>query len=118
MCNNLLFPNFVANACCNPCCDGSVSAQRVESVTNNPCGNCCFVCLPCCPYACGNVGGVTGCGNVGGTTTGCSCGNVGNANDTCGGTVAGLDEDCGCGNVGGTETTCPCGGSHRRRRCR
>lgn len=114
----LVFPNFVANACCNPCCDGSVSAQRVESVTNDACRqNCCF-CIPLCPCC-----GCGGWGNVGGTSdNGCHhhCGNVGGTTDN--------DCNCGCGSVGGSwgdNCSDPCGsvggasggcGCHRRRR--
>lgn len=66
MCNDNVFragatfPNFTRYACCNPCCDGSVSAERVDSVTDNTC-NCCNCC--CCCRCCGCCGG-----NVGGTS--------------------------------------------------
>ena len=43
--NGIWFPDFVSNACCNPCCSGSVGG------TNTGCG----------------------CGSVGGTSTGCGC---------------------------------------------
>ena len=47
--SGIQFPDFVANSCCNPCCENS------------------------------NVGGTStgcgcnSCGNVGGTSTGCGC---------------------------------------------
>jgi len=118
MYDHLRFPDFVANACCNPCCDRSVTAQRVESVTDNFPGSCCFIpCIPCCLWGgCGNVGGASsdcGCGNVGGASSDCGCGNVGGASSDCGcGNVGGTSWGCGCGNVGGTSWGC------HRRRCR
>ena len=77
--NGIIFPDFVSNACCNPCCEN----QSVGG-TNTGCG-----------CGCGNVGGAnTGCGSVGGTgTRPCCCrrccgnnGNVssGNCSCTCG----------------------------------
>ena len=75
----LRFPDFVANACCNPCCDTAVQAAVVSAASDtNPCCNCCC-CCGCC--GCGNAGGAnTGCGNVAGTNTGCRSGNVAGAN--------------------------------------
>jgi len=70
MCNDnfayggITFPNFTRYACCNPCCDGSVSAQRVESDNDSGCHCCCpCCCCHCCHRHChdwcGNdVGGV------------------------------------------------------------
>ena len=94
MCGNnaLRFPNFVANACCNPCCETSVTAQRVDSASTNTCDCriCIVPCCGCCCHGCGNVGGVTNdncpCGNVGGITNdNYPCGNVGGiTNDNCG----------------------------------
>ena len=65
----ITFPGFTRYACCNPCCDGSVSAQRVEAETDDGC--CCGCCCPCCCRChchchdhCGNVGGVNDANNV------------------------------------------------------
>ena len=72
----LAFPNFVANACCNPCCDKAVVAQRVDSVqTENQCGCCNCCCGCCCNCGCGkccggSVAGTSCGGTVGGTNTG------------------------------------------------
>ena len=70
MCNRhrifggITFPNFVANACCNRCCEPGVVAQRVDSIADQT-PNCCCCCCGCC-----------GCnGSVAGTSN-CSCGNV------------------------------------------
>ena len=61
----LIFPDFVANGCCNPCCrDTGVVAQVAAAETNT--GNCCC-CCNCCN--CGSVAGAqSGCGNVGGVS--------------------------------------------------
>lgn len=81
MCNDnffhggIVFPNFTRYACCNPCCDGSVSAQRVESDTDDNCG-CCGCCHCCCCHCChhdrcnGNVGSVN---NDNNNTPPCPC---------------------------------------------
>lgn len=64
-CNNnavggISFPGFTRYACCNPCCDGSVSAERVEADTDNTCGCCCgCCCCRCCGCNNGNVGGAS-----------------------------------------------------------
>ena len=97
MCNDnffrggIVFPNYTRYACCNPCCDGSVNAQRVDSITDNDnrcCGCCCCCC--CCRGYGGNVG------NVGGTSNH-------NCHHRC-------DDDD--DNVGGVtdNTPCPCRG--------
>lgn len=60
--SGIQFPDFVANSCCNPCCEsGSVGGTST-------CG--------CSCHSCGNVGGTCGCGCS-------SCGNV-SGNSTCG----------------------------------
>ena len=66
----ITFPGFTRYACCNPCCDGSVSAQRVDSDDTDH--GCCHCCCPCCcckccchhPCDCGNVGGVNDDNNI------------------------------------------------------
>ena len=60
--NGIIFPDFVSNSCCNPCCDNAVGG-----VGSGSCG-------------CGSVGGTgssnCGCGSVGGTgSSNCGCGN-------------------------------------------
>lgn len=94
MCNRqrrgaLRFPNFVENACCNPCCDNAV--QAVVSAASDTAQNCCCgcCCCGCCNCGCGDCGG---CGNVGGANTGCgNCGNVGGRNTGCRRGVAGAN---------------------------
>ena len=73
----LTFPGFVANACCNPCCENSVTAQRVDSATDNAAGGCCICC--CCNCGGNNsaVGGIQSCG--------------------CGNSAVGGIQNCGCG---------------------
>ena len=92
MCNNsvyggIVFPSFVANSCCNPCCRNSGSVGGTSnSNTSNRC-----TCTCTCTQGSGSVGGCGGCGSVGGTSPGCSC---------C--------RRCGCGscsNVGGTSNS-------------
>lgn len=72
----LIFPDFVENACCNPCCqDVGVQAVRVEAAAENTCCGCCC-CCGCCNSGCGGVAGAAnGCGcnrgSVAGVTNGC-----------------------------------------------
>ena len=54
-CNGIVFPDFVANSCCNPCCENSNAAD----LNNNACGY----------HTCGNT---CGCGNSCGCNT-CGC---------------------------------------------
>lgn len=64
--DGIRFPDFTRYACCNPCCQGGVSAQRVESNDDDNCGcGCgCCCCCRCCHCGCGCQNG-----NVGGTNT-------------------------------------------------
>ena len=71
--NGIIFPDFVSNACCNPCCEN----QSVGGVSNG-CG---------CNHNCGcnscgcnhNCGCHNGCGNsnVSSGNCACSCGTGG-----------------------------------------
>ena len=55
-CGGIVFPDFVANSCCNPCCDNS----NVGGVNDSTCG-------------CGNSCGCNSCGNAAGSSCGCGC---------------------------------------------
>ncbi|MEF2710731.1 MAG: hypothetical protein U0N04_03655 [Oscillospiraceae bacterium] len=84
--SGLIFPDFVQQRCCNPCCRQSSGSVGGTSTTNPTC-----TCTCTCTQGSGSVGGCGGCGSVGGTSPGCSC---------C--------RRCGCGscsNVGGTSNS-------------
>lgn len=71
MCNDnflggVMFPNFTRYACCNPCCDESVMAERVESIRDDDDNNCCRCCGCCC--CCHRCCGCCNNGNVGGAS--------------------------------------------------
>ena len=84
--NGIIFPDFVSNSCCTPCCDdGSVGG------INSGCG-------------CHN------CGSVGGTNSGCgchNCGSVGGVNSGCG--CRHCHRCCGNSNVSSGNCACSCG---------
>ena len=84
--NGIIFPDFVRNSCCNPCCEEEESVGGVNT--------------GCCCHHCGSVGGVNSgccnCGSVGGVNSGCcSCGSVGgiNTNRCCHHCCRRCDED-------------------------
>ncbi|MBQ9967680.1 MAG: hypothetical protein IJO88_03035 [Oscillospiraceae bacterium] len=67
----ITFPDFVANSCCNPCCENAVAGQSTGG-----CG---------CGCGCGNVGGTScGCNRCGcNSCSSCGCGSSGNLCDSC-----------------------------------
>ena len=84
--SGLIFPDFVQQRCCNPCCRQSSGSVGGTSTTNPTC-----TCTCTCTQGSGSSCGCGGCGSVGGTSPGCSC---------C--------RRCGCGscsNVGGTSNS-------------
>ena len=81
--SRMTFPDFVANACCNPCCRDNGVVAQVQAAQDTGCCRCCCCCNCCGCGNCGNVGGASnGCGNVGGVSDRrCNRGSVGGAYD-------------------------------------
>ena len=59
--SGLIFPDFVQQRCCNPCCRQSSGSVGGTSTTIPTC-----TCTCTCTQGSGSVGGCGGCGSVGG----------------------------------------------------
>ena len=75
MCNNsvyggIVFPSFVANSCCNPCCRNSGS---VGGTSNSNTSNRCTCTCTCNNGSTGSVGGTSSGNNSSNTMCGCGC---------------------------------------------
>ena len=98
MCNNsvyggIVFPSFVANSCCNPCCRNSGS---VGGTSNSNTSNRCTCTCTCNNGSTGSVGGTSSGNNSSNTTCGCGCRRCG-CNSCSSGFVAGTSTGCSCG---------------------
>lgn len=90
MCNNsvyggIVFPSFVANSCCNPCCRNSGS---VGGTSNSNTSNRCTCTCTCNNGSTGSVGGTSSGSNSSNTMCGCGCRRCG-CNSCSSGSVAG-----------------------------
>ena len=79
MCNNgvyggIVFPSFVANSCCNPCCRNSGSVGGTSNSNNSNRCTCTCTCTCNNGSSSGSVGGTSSGNNSSNSCSTCSCG--------------------------------------------